>query len=178
MAKDKLKKIKMGFVSQPHGIRGEAELRLFNTEDSVLEEGMQVTLIPKSEKSSLSPEGEDWTIAKLRFGNKIICQLEGVQDRTQLEKMIPFEVFLDRDQFPETEDGEVYLVDLIDMMVVGPEGEELGKLESFSDNGVQYLLEVRLLDGSKITLPYVDAFFPEVDTEKGRITMIMPEYSE
>jgi len=92
--------------------------------------------------------------------------------------MIPFEIFLDRDQFPEPENGQVYLVDLIDMMVVSPEGEELGKLESFSDNGVQYLLEVRLLDGSKITLPYVESFFPEVDLENGKITMIMPEYSE
>jgi len=78
MAKDKLKKMKMGFVSQPHGIRGEAELRLFNTEDRVLEEGMAVTLYPSNERSCLSPEGEDWTITKLRFGNKVICHLKAL----------------------------------------------------------------------------------------------------
>lgn len=168
----------MGFVSHPHGIRGEAELRLINTEDSVLEEGMEVLLIPASEKSSLPLEGELRTIEKIRFGNKVICRLSEVQDRTELEKMIPFEVYLDRALFPEPGEGEFYLVDLIDFPVVDPEGKELGKLESFSDNGMQTLFEVRLLDGSQLTLPYVDAFFPEVDVENGKITMIMPEYSE
>src|SRR5690606_2411111 len=128
MAQDKLKKIKMGFVAHPHGIKGEAELCLFNLEDSVLEEGMRVWLCPSNERSQIDPEGEQWTIAKLRLGNKVICQFEGVLDRTQLEAMIPFDLYLERDQFPDTDEGEVYLVDLVDLPVFSPEGQELGKL--------------------------------------------------
>ncbi|MGE3608185.1 MAG: ribosome maturation factor RimM [Bacteriovoracaceae bacterium] len=178
MNKDQL--IKMGFVSHPHGIKGEAELRLFNTnyDESALDEGLKVWLYPTSSKSKLNPQGEEWIIEKLRFGNKVICQFKGIKDRTHLESLIPFEIYLDRAEFPETDEGEVYLVDLIDMLVVDPEGKELGKLESFSDNGMQYLFDVRLNSGERITLPYVEAFFPEIDMENERITMILPDYTE
>ena len=172
--------IRMGFVAHPHGIKGEAELRLLNPnlDECVLEKDMQVFLFPSSDKSKLSAKGEEWVIEDLRFGNKVICRLKGIVDRTHLESLIPFEVYLDRINFPEIEDDEVYLVDLINMEVVSPSGEELGKLESFSDNGMQYLFEVRLTTGEKITLPYVDAFFPEIDMENKKIVMIMPEYTE
>ncbi|HXH75151.1 MAG TPA: ribosome maturation factor RimM [Bacteriovoracaceae bacterium] len=176
--KDEL--IRMGFVAHPHGLKGEAEIRLLNLnfDECVLEDGMEVTLFPTNEKSKLSTKGETWTLEKIRFGNKVLVVFKGMRDRTHLETLIPFEIYLDREQFPETDDDEVYLVDLVGMQVVSPEGEELGKLESFSDNGMQYLFEVRLLDGSSLSLPYVDAFFPEIDTENKKIVMIMPEYSE
>lgn len=175
---DKEKLIKMGFVAHAHGLKGEAELRLLNTDDSVLEEGMKIWIYPSTEKSKVSPLGEEWIIKRLRFGNKAICELVGIKDRTHLETLMPFEIYMDRALFPEADDGEVYLVDLINIKVVGTEGDELGKLESFSDNGQQYLFDIRLVDGSLITLPYVDAFFPEINTEEGYMTMIMPEYTE
>ncbi len=85
--------IKLGFVANPHGIKGEAELRLFNNEDSVLDDGMTVFLFPSSPKSKISNAGEEWVIQKIRFGNKVICQFEGVKDRTHLESLIPFEIY-------------------------------------------------------------------------------------
>lgn len=167
-------------VFHPHGIKGEAELRLLNDnyEESILEEGMTVYLYPASEKSRLSHHGEEWRIQKLRFGNKVICYFDGIKDRTHLETLLPIELKVPREAFPETDEDEVYLVDLVEWDVVSPSGEKLGKLESFSDNGMQYLFDVRLVDGSIITLPYVDAFFPELDKENKKIVMIMPEYTE
>ncbi len=169
----------MGFVANPHGIRGEAGVRLFNPENSILEDGMTVRLYPSSAKSKISPLGEEWKISKIRFGNKVICQFEGIRDRSHLETLTPFEIFLEREVFPEPEEDEVYLVDLIDMDVVDEGGVFIGKLESFSDNGMQYLLDVRVgQTGEKITLPFVDSFFPKIDMKKRQITIIMPEYTE
>ncbi len=169
----------MGFVANPHGIRGEAELCLFNRENSILEEGMSVVLFPSSEKSRISPSGEEWRISKIRFGNKVICLFEGVKDRTHLETLLPFEIFLDREIFPEPDENEVYLVDLIDMDVINEQGEVIGKLESFSDNGEQYLFDIRLTyGGERLTLPYIESFFPSIDMNKRQITMVMPEYTE
>jgi 16S rRNA processing protein RimM len=177
MKKEEL--IKMGFVAHPHGIKGEAELRLANQEDSILEDGMKLWLFPSSAKSKINPAGEERILEKVRFGNKVIATFEGVKDRTHLESLIPFEFYMDRNDFPETEEGEIYLVDLINIDVVNEKGEIIGKLESFDDNGMQYLLNIRLEPvGELITLPYVDTFFPEVDLEKKQITMIMPEYTE
>lgn len=177
---DKGTLVKLAFVSHPHGIKGEVELRLLNSDpnESVLEEGMKVWLFPSSPKSKVSPEGIERTIEKLRFGNKVIAQLEGIKDRTYLEALIPFEIYLDRRAFPEPEEGEFYLIDLMGMDVVNESGEKLGTLESFSDNGMQYLFDIRFINGEKITLPYVEVFFPEIDMENKKITMIMPEYTE
>lgn len=172
--------IKLATSGHPHGLKGEVELRLFNPnyDECVLDDGMTVWLYPSSEKSKLKKTGEEWKIIKLRFGNKVLCVFDGIKDRTHLETIIPFEVHLPRDAFPETDDDQVYLVDLVDMDVVSPEGHKLGVIESFSDNGHQYLFDVRLVDGSVITVPYVDAFFPEIDMEGKKIVMIMPEYTE
>ncbi len=180
MSKESLKMVKIASAFHPHGIKGQAELRLLNDnyDESILDEGMKVYLYPANEKSQVSKAGEEWVIQKLAFGNKVICTFNGVKDRTHLETMLPFELFVPRDAFPETENNEVYLVDLVDWDIVSPEGKKLGTLEGFSDNGQQYLFDVRLNDGSVITLPYVDAFFPEINSEKKQIVMIMPEYSE
>ena len=172
--------IKLAYVAHPHGIKGEAEIRLVNPDpnESVLDDDMKVFLFPSSAKSKIHPQGEEWLIQKIRFGNKVIAQFEGMKDRTHLESLIPFEIYLDRESFPETEGDEVYLVDLIDMDVVNQEGEKIGKLESFSDNGMQYLFDIRMNSGEVMTLPYVDAFFPEINMEEKHIVMIMPEYTE
>lgn len=178
MKKEEL--IMIASASHPHGIKGEVELRLLNDnpEESILEDGIKVYLYPFNEKSKISSYGEEWIINKIRIGNKVIAQLEGIKDRTHLETILPFEIYLHRDDFPEADDDEVYLVDLVDMKVVSPEDEELGVLESFSDNGMQYLFNVRMKSGEIVTLPYVDAFFPEIDTDNKKIVMILPEYSE
>ncbi len=180
MSKESLKMVKIASAFHPHGIKGQAELRLLNDnyDESILEDGMKVYLFPANEKSQISKAGEEWVIQKLAFGNKVICSFNGMKDRTHLETLLPFELFVPRDSFPETENNEVYLVDLVDWDVVSTEGKKLGTLEGFSDNGQQYLFEIRLNDGSSITLPYVDAFFPEINSEKKQIVMIMPEYSE
>ncbi len=171
--------VRLASVGQPHGIKGEAELRLLtDIQDSILDEDMKVWLVPTSPKSKLRPEGEEWTIQKLRFGNKAICLFAGIKDRTHLETILPFDLYLSRDQFPEPDANEVYLVDLIEMPVYSVDGDLLGKLESFSDNGQQYLFDIRLDNGERITLPYVDSFFPEIDMENKRIVMILPEYTE
>jgi 16S rRNA processing protein RimM len=180
MAKDNLKMIKMAHAARPHGIKGEVELHLLNPnqDESILEEGMKAWLYPSSEQSKIKKTGEEWIITRLRFGNKVICTFEGIKDRTHLETLLPFEIHLSRETFPEPDGDEVYLVDLVDMEVVNEDREKLGKLESFDDNGMQYLFNIRLDDGSLLTLPYVDAFFPEIDMENKQIVMIMPEYTE
>lgn len=178
MKKEEL--IKLAFAAAPHGIKGEVELRLFNPdpENSILENGMMVWLFPSHPKSKIPSSGQEWKIEKIRFGNKVICQFEGIKDRTHLETLLPFEIYLAREFFPEAQEDEIYLVDLIDMDVINQSGEVIGKLESFSDNGMQYLLDIRLQTGQMITLPYVTAFFPDIDLESKKITMIMPEYTE
>jgi len=170
--------IKLGSVSRPHGLKGEAELFLFNPQDSILKNGLKVFLMPEKPTSEISPVGEWRQIKSIRFGNKTILTLEDIPDRTALEKLMPFSVSLPRDSFPKLPEGDHYLVDLIGLECVTAEGKKIGVIDSFADNGAQLLAVVRSQSGSTFDLPYVKVFFPEVKLAEKQIIIVPPEYTE
>lgn len=173
MAKEKLKIIKIAYVARPHGIKGEAELGFL--EENVLQEGMKILATPYNQKSNIPSEGIDLTLNKLKFGHKSIVSFKEVLERTHLEKLIPFEISVYRE---DLDDEEFYFFDLPGFDVINENNELIGEVRKVLDNGAQELLEVKLNSGEIITLPFVENFFPEMDEDKREIVMIMPEYSE
>jgi 16S rRNA processing protein RimM len=167
--------IELGKCHRPHGIKGEFEFSLDSGEDSILDKGDEILLIPLSNKSQLPSEGRLYEITVLRFGNKIIARLKGVEDRTTVEEMVPFSIQVQRSRFPETEDGEFYVDDLMGLEVrEHPGGEKIGVIRGHYYNGAQLVFEIK---GTKnFDLPFVEHFFPVVDTEAGFIEVIIPEY--
>lgn len=172
--KDK-KLVELGSCFRPHGIKGGFQFKLFNPGDSVLSKGHMIYLFPADKRSSIAEDGEKIAIASIHFGNKTICYLKDIKDRNLVEAMIPFKIFLPREEFPELEDGEVYIHDVIGLTVVDIDGYEIGKVTGHFDNGAQIVLKIKLKTES-IELPFVDAFFPHVNLKDKKITLILPEY--
>lgn len=169
------KYIKLGFASSPHGIKGASTLNLENLEDSVLENGMIVLLKPAGPKSKIVNDGQEFKILNISFGNKAICYLEGIDDRNKIEAILPFEIFVTRDQFPEADEGEYYISDLIGLDVIDHETrEKLGVVSKYYDNNAQIVLSVRV-GVTYVELPFIDNFFPEVNVDEGFISMVRPE---
>lgn len=173
MAKENLKMIKIAYVARPHGIKGEAELSFL--EENVFEEGMEIHATAFNEKSQIPKAGMKLTIQKLKVANKAIVTFKEVTDRTMLEKLIPFELSVAREDLPQ---DEFYLFDLPGMNVVSESGETLGEVLNVFDNGAQEVLEIQMTEGERIMLPFVENFFPEVDLEHNHVVMILPEYTE
>lgn len=167
------KMIELGTCRKPHGIKGGFSVQLFNNEDSVLDHLDSLFLVPLDPSSSLPKEGKEWGIENVQLGNKAILYLEGVHSRNQVEEMIPFSVWVDREKFPDCEDGEIYLSDLIGLRV-HVKGEDRGKVLNFYENGAQVVL-VLLINGRKIEIPFVDAFVPSTDFDNGWIEVVLPE---
>ncbi len=177
MKKEQL--VEMGFCMKPHGIKGGFTFNLTNVEDSVLSKKTKVTLFPKDKKSSLDPNGETFTIKSIAFGNKVITYLEEVTDRNKVEDIIPFEIYIDRDLFPETEEDEFYVSDLIGLNVLIDGTDEVyGKVSDFYDNTAQIVLVVKAQGKQVQELPFIEEFFPEVNIEEGYITMVIPSFIE
>ncbi len=170
--------IKLGSVTRPHGIKGEAELYLFNAKDSILKDGLNVFLTPDSASSELTAGGEWREIKSIRFGNKAIVVFADIADRTHLEKLIPFSVSLPREAFPKLAEGEHYLVDLVGLECETADGKLIGTLDSFEDNGAQLIAVIKSKSGNKFELPYVKVFFPEVKLSEKKIIIVPPEYTE
>ena len=172
--KDEKKLIFLGNCTKPHGIKGGFSFNLENNDESVLKKGLEITLIPKNSSSSIDKNGEVFFIDKISFGNKTICYLKDVTDRNVVEAMIPFEIKVARDIFPEPEEGEFYVSDLIGMQVLEHGTDrELGKVAKYFDNGMQLILTIR---GAKsFDIPFVENFVPEVDLDAGKMWVVIPE---
>lgn len=166
--------VELGTCHRPHGIKGEFSFSLYNRDSSVIKKGSLITLVPISEKSSLPKEGAEYSVSKISFGNKVICQLNEVQDRNTVESMVPFKILFPREKFPVLESGEVYYYDFIGLEVIDAAGMVVGKIENFFENNGQLILALKYED-EKLELPYVEPFFPSVDWDKRQITLIPPE---
>ncbi len=109
--------VHIGHCTSPHGIKGEFSFVLYNPEDSILDNGSTITLTPRGAGSSVPQDGKEFAIKKISFGNKTIVSLEGIDNRNIVEEMIPFDVHVSREDFPETEDDEYYINDLLGLEV-------------------------------------------------------------
>lgn len=175
MKKDDL--VELGRCTSAHGIKGGFSFKLFNDQESVLKDGLTITLFPFSENSSLDSLGQNFKITSIKFGNKTMAYLEGINNRNVVEEMVPFTIFYPRDLFPEISDDEIYLGDLVGLDVIHYEtGENLGKIKNFYDNGAQPVLVVKGKMNEE--LPFVEEFFPEFDLEEKTIKLIPPSYIE
>lgn len=168
--------VELGFCVRPHGIKGGFIFTLHNMEESVLEDGSVVTLIPSKDSSSIVSGGTDFTISKISFGNKVIVYLEGIDSRDQVEAMIPFSVSIPRSAFPATEDSEYYVTDLIGINLFDYKSRKfIGSIDNFYENNIQIVFVIKLENGEIIDIPFVNEFFPEIDLDKNRGYIILPE---
>lgn len=174
----KSENIHIGHCTTPHGIKGEFSFVLYNQEDSVLHDGAMISLLPRSTSSSVPQDGKDFKIKKINFGNKTIVTLDGVGDRNIVEAMVPFDIYFDRSNFPEADEDEYYLNDLLGLEVFDfITKKSIGRVMDFYENGAQVVLKIKT-DGEMLELLFIEQYVPEVDIDAGRIEVIVPEMIE
>ncbi len=170
---DKL--IEMGVCGKAHGIKGGFSFKLYNSDDSIFEAGLKISLYPSDSSSSLSSRGQEFEIDQISFGNKTIVYLKGISDRNIVDAMIPFTIKVDRASFPKLEEGEFYISDLIGVSVFDAHtGNRLGEILDFYDNGAQVVL-IMQINGKKMDILFIDQFVPKVDLENERVEVFIPE---
>ena len=173
--------IQLGVCHKPHGIKGGFSFILENPDDSILKKGMKVFLFPKEARSSLEDEGECFEIAKISFGNKTIAYLkrdgEEISDRNIVEDLLPFIIKVPREEFPELDEGEIYLSDLLGINVRDLFNDKIiGTVYRTFDNGAQTVVTIKLHSGKLVDIPFVENFIPVVDIENKEIGVHMPHF--
>ena len=166
--------IHIGHCTTPHGIKGEFSFVLYNQNDSVLNDGAIVSLTPRSASSSIPQDGKEFKIRKISFGNKTIVTLEGVGDRNVVEAMVPFDIYFARENFPETDEDEYYLNDLLGLEVFDfVTKKSIGRVIDFYENGAQVVLKIKT-EKDILEILFIEQYVPEVDLENGRMEVIIP----
>jgi len=165
---DKDRRILLGRIAAPHGIRGDVVIESYAGEPQAI--------------AAYGPlESEDGTrkieINVVRVTPKgVIAHVAGVDDRTSAESLKGLSLYVERARLPVAAEGEYYRADLIGLAAEDREGRKVGTVVAVENYGAGDILELRLEGRAKTELiPFSDAFVPVVDTAGGRVVVVLPE---
>lgn len=156
--------ILLGNISGVHGLKG--WLKVFSHTSPRLK-------IAEYPQWFLKKGNEDWKAHKVisgrEQGKNIIVRLEGINDRSDVEALIGFEVAIKNEQLEPLSNGEYYWRDLLGLSVKTIAGADLGKLDWIFNSGSNDVLVVKDdgVDKKERLLPFLfDKVVISIDLEK------------
>lgn len=148
------KKILVGKIVAPQGIRGEVRVQTYTASP------MDLQKLPV--QSALFPDGDFQFVRRLNpTSDVIVARVRGYADRTAVEALRGTELFISRDALPAPAADEYYQADLIGFDVVRG-GENIGRIAYFQNFGAGDIIE--LDNGDMVSFLGAD-----VDMEKKQV---------
>lgn len=138
----------MARVLGAHGLKGDVALKIFAEE-------------PKTLLRLSFPQGK---IVSLKKGAKDtwVVHFEGVDTREAAEDLAGAELRIARADLPPAAEGEYYLSDLIGLSTLS-DGKAVGRVTGAPDFGAGVLLDIALLNGRSLYLPFQSPYVGHVD---------------
>ncbi|MBU0961606.1 MAG: ribosome maturation factor RimM [Proteobacteria bacterium] len=157
----------IGKIAKAHGLKGEVKIMSFSGQPQNIELYRHVVLV--SEQGRLTPR---FTIAKSRIGNKeAIVAIEGINDRNSAENLCGYGVLVRKDELPQLNGDEFYLHELEGLRVTTDDGQYLGRVHSFLNNGAQDILVV-MKGNDEFLIPLIPGMI--VDRNKEEMIIAPP----
>lgn len=161
----------VGWTQSAHGIRGELYVQLYAKQADWLDDVEDISLLTPGSKTL-----ETWPIEACRpHKDGLILKLKGVDDRNRSEELRKSGVYIDEGLLSSEYGDEIYLKQIEGFTLEDMEGIALGKIVGFATNGVQDLLRIERADGPEVLVPFVQAFLRNIDFDKHRVTMDLPQ---
>ena len=159
------RKILIGKLGKPHGVKGYLYLHYYGDDFSVLDSYESLSL-----KNS-----ESLSIEKMfTKGDRLIIKFNEFNDRDSVEFLRNEELFILEGDLPALEDGETYLYQLEGMIVKNLENQVLGKVKgTFGTKSNEVLIvesSYESIDDKERLLPYVK---PDVVKEVDLVNKII-----
>ena len=154
-------------IGAAHGVRGAVKLWTF-TEDP---------LAVKRYGPLLTKDGArqfEVTHAREAKGH-LVATLKGIATREDAERLNGVELYIARDQLPETDEGEYYHADLIGLAAVTAADALIGRVIGIHNFGAGDIIEIAPPHGATMLLPFTNAVVPSVDVAGGRVVIELPD---
>jgi len=154
-------------IGAAHGVRGAVKLWTF-TEDP---------LAVKHYGPLATKDGTrqfEVTHAREAKGH-LVATLKGIATRDEAERLNGVELYIARDQLPETDEDEYYHADLIGLAAVTAADAPIGRVIAIHNFGAGDIIEIAPSHGSTMLLPFTNAVVPTVDLAGGRVVIELPE---
>ncbi len=153
----------VGFITSCHGINGQVKVKsLSDFEERFLKPGMRWL-----QKDNEPPSKIELISGFKQPGKEtFIVKLQGINTRSQAEKLKKFKILVKTDKLPKLKKEEFHLLELINMEVKTLESDELktiGKVVNL-ENEKNNLLIIKLFKNQKeVFIPFVQEIVPLVD---------------
>ncbi|WP_417283283.1 ribosome maturation factor RimM [Comamonas sp.] len=159
--------VEVGRIADAWGIKGWFKVMAFSSDPEALFAAKEWFLLP-AEKGAKQFTGTVLLPVKQArvHSDTIVATSPVVEDRNTAEALRGARVFVAREHFPKTDDGEYYWVDLLGLSVVNREGVALGVVRDLLSTGPQTVLILGYEQDGKEQerlIPFVDAYVDSVD---------------
>jgi 16S rRNA processing protein RimM len=108
----------------------------------------------------------------------VLIKLDGVNDRNAAEALRGTRFYVARERLPELEEDEFLYSDLVGLKAEGEDGVVLGSVKGVADFGAGELLDIVLIGGGSLMVPFTKAAVPVVDIANRRLVVIPPLFVE
>ena len=164
---DRSKRICLGAVVAPHGVRGAVRVKTFTAEP-----GSVAAYGPLEDEAG----ARTFRLTVLRAGpGHAIARVDGVATRDAAEALVGTQLFVARAALPAPAAGEFYVEDLIGLAAEDQAGKLLGKIVAVDDFGAGPVVEIALEGGGTAMVPFTERFVPEVDVARGCASVVLSE---
>jgi 16S rRNA processing protein RimM len=157
------RRVMVGEIGRPHGVRGLVRLRAFTEDPGAIAAYSPLTDEAGTRRFAVTLKGGD------------IAAIEGITDRDAAQRLTGTRLYVDRDRLPPPEDDEFYLVDLIGLAAVTETGQTLGRIRAVEDHGGGAFLTIAGDGPREHLLPFTRAVVPVVDVAGGRVVVVPPD---
>lgn len=151
-----MKKVVIGKISAPHGVRGEVRIVPL-TDFPERFENLKTVFLEDDSKMELE---------SVKFSNKfIIVKFKNINSRNDIEIFNGKLLMLNRSDIPSLPEGEYYNFDIIGLEVIDYKGSKLGKITEVLKTGSN---DVYVVEGKKqILVPALKKVVKEINLADG-----------
>lgn len=164
-------RVAVGRVLRPHGVRGEVVVQVLSDVPERLAPGRRLRASWEG-RPARSPR-EVLVESYRPHKSGALVRFAGAGDRDQAEELRDALLDVGRSEVPEAPEGTYYWYQLLGCRC-WVDGEDLGEVTDLVEDGGGLLLVVSK-DGRQVPIPFVRSFLKEVDVERGRIELDLPE---
>jgi 16S rRNA processing protein RimM len=160
------KRLCVGIVTGPHGIRGAVRVKSFTADPADLGAYGPVSDETGTRRFAIRVVGT--------MKGVVLAELGGIADRNAAETLKGLHLYVDRAQLPEADADEFYHADLLGLEARLADGTALGKVTGLYDFGAGESVEITGAKGEVTMVPFTKSAVPAIDLAGGTLTIDPP----
>ncbi len=162
---EKTTSINVGKILKPHGLRGELRVLFYDVSRLQYYANREFFYVLKN-----GQEEKLFVESTRLHKNFLLIFFKGIEGIDAAEQWRNLELFIERGELENLNDGEFYYWDLVGMEVFNSTGSCVGSVKEVFDNGAGAILKVvSSAEGKKLHIPFIDDAIIVVNAGANRI---------